>query len=143
MRSVPCAIAASDGARVLALAGPTASGKSAAALAIAGELQAEIISVDSALVYRGLDIGTAKPTPAERASVPHHLIDIRDPLQAYSAAEFAADATALIAQINDRAKTLRVVAPISKLLACGDIGVGAMAEVDAVVAAVESMLTPK
>ena len=106
---MPCAIAASDGARVLALAGPTASGKSAAALAIAGELQAEIISVDSALVYRGLDIGTAKPTPAERASVPHHLIDIRDPLQAYSAAEFAADATALIAQINGRGKLALLV----------------------------------
>ncbi len=88
--------------RALCLAGPTASGKSAAAMLIAQRLGAEIISVDSALVYRGMDIGTAKPTSAERAAVPQHLIDIRDPLQAYSAAEFAADARSLIAQINAR-----------------------------------------
>ena len=75
----------------LALAGPTASGKTAAALAIACQHPVEIISVDSVLVYRGMDIGTAKPSPAERAAVPHHLIDIRDPLQAYSAAEFVRD----------------------------------------------------
>jgi tRNA dimethylallyltransferase len=92
----------SDAPRVLALAGPTASGKSAAALAIARQHACEIVSVDSALVYRGMDIGTAKPSAAELASVPHHLIDIRDPLQAYSAAEFITDATALIAQINAR-----------------------------------------
>ncbi|HSH89563.1 MAG TPA: isopentenyl transferase family protein, partial [Ramlibacter sp.] len=79
-------------ARVIALAGPTASGKTAAALAIAQAHDAEIISVDSALVYRGMDIGTAKPSATERALVPHHLIDIRDPTQAYSAAEFASDA---------------------------------------------------
>ena len=90
----------------LALAGPTASGKTAGALALAAVLgkrmPVEIISVDSALVYRGMDIGTAKPTPAERAAVPHHLIDIRDPLQAYSAAEFVQDATRLIAEIRAR-----------------------------------------
>ncbi|HNJ83856.1 MAG TPA: isopentenyl transferase family protein, partial [Piscinibacter sp.] len=74
--------------RCLCLAGPTAAGKTAAALAIAQALPVEIVSVDSALVYRGMDIGTAKPSAAERAAVPHHLIDIRDPLQAYSAAEF-------------------------------------------------------
>jgi tRNA dimethylallyltransferase len=90
--------------RVLALAGPTASGKSTAALAIAQAYDAEIISVDSALVYRGMDIGTAKPSAAERAAVPHHLIDIRDPLQAYSAAEFAADAQRLAGEINTRGK---------------------------------------
>jgi len=84
------------------LAGPTASGKTAAALAVAQRLQVEIVSVDSALVYRGMDIGTAKPTPAERASVPHHLLDIRDPLHAYSAAEFVQDATRLIAEIRAR-----------------------------------------
>jgi tRNA dimethylallyltransferase len=89
---------------VIALAGPTASGKSAAAMAIAREFDAEIVSVDSALVYRGMDIGTAKPTPAELAAAPHHLIDIRDPLHAYSAAEFAADATALVAQIQARGR---------------------------------------
>ncbi|HEY0822742.1 MAG TPA: tRNA (adenosine(37)-N6)-dimethylallyltransferase MiaA [Ramlibacter sp.] len=92
---------------LVALAGPTASGKSAAALLLARALDAEIVSVDSALVYRGMDIGTAKPTAAERALVPHHLIDIRDPAQAYSAAEFAADARQLVRDI--RARGRRVV----------------------------------
>ncbi|WP_295999096.1 isopentenyl transferase family protein, partial [Rugamonas sp.] len=72
----------------VAIMGPTASGKTAAALAIAQRIPSEIISVDSALVYRGMDIGTAKPTRAERAAVPHHLIDILDPLDAYSVAQF-------------------------------------------------------
>jgi len=90
--------------RSLALAGPTASGKTAAALAIARHWPVEIISVDSALVYRGMDIGTAKPTAAELAAVPHHLINIRDPLQAYSAAEFVADARRLMTQITARGK---------------------------------------
>jgi tRNA dimethylallyltransferase len=88
----------------LGLAGPTASGKTAAALAIAQVLPVEIISVDSALVYRGMDIGTAKPTPEERARVPHHLIDILDPRDAYSAAQFASDARALIADIRARGR---------------------------------------
>jgi tRNA dimethylallyltransferase len=95
--------------RVLALAGPTAAGKTGAALAIAHTFDAEIISVDSALVYRGMDIGTAKPSPAERADVPHHLIDIRDPAVAYSAAEFAADAARLIAEINSRGRLALLV----------------------------------
>jgi tRNA dimethylallyltransferase len=90
--------------RYLALAGPTASGKTAAALAIAKAHAVEIISVDSALVYRGLDIGSAKPSAEELASVPHHLINIRDPLNAYSAAEFVTDATRLIADISARGK---------------------------------------
>ena len=94
---------------VLALAGPTASGKSAAAMAIASEYDTEIISVDSALVYRGMDIGTAKPAAPERNAVPHHLIDIRDPLQPYSVAEFAADASTLISQINARGKLALLV----------------------------------
>jgi len=90
----------------LCLAGPTASGKSAAALAIAAALAprraVEIVSVDSALVYRGMDIGTAKPSAAERAAVPHHLIDIVDPAERYSAARFVADANAAIAAIRGR-----------------------------------------
>ena len=90
--------------RCIALAGPTASGKTAAALAIADHHAVEIISVDSALVYRGMDIGTAKPTAAELATVPHHLIDIRDPLHAYSAAEFVQDAQGLMGQIRARGK---------------------------------------
>lgn len=90
----------------VAIAGPTASGKTALALALAQALApnwpVEIISVDSALVYRGMDIGTAKPTAEERALAPHHLIDIRDPSQTYSAAEFVRDATALVADIQAR-----------------------------------------
>ena len=92
----------------IALAGPTASGKTSAALAIAKHLHSkipvEIISVDSALVYKGMDIGTAKPSAAELASVPHHLIDIRDPLQPYSAAEFVKDASKLIIDITARGR---------------------------------------
>jgi tRNA dimethylallyltransferase len=84
------------------LLGPTASGKSALALAIAGRLPCEIVSVDSGQVYRGMDIGTAKPDAATRAAVPHHLIDIRDPDQPYSAGEFRDDAQRLIAQIEAR-----------------------------------------
>ena len=90
----------------LCLAGPTASGKTATALAIAEALSAtrpvEIISVDSALVYRDMDIGTAKPSAAERAQVPHHLIDIIEPTEAYSAARFVADARTLMAGIHAR-----------------------------------------
>jgi len=88
----------------LALVGPTASGKTAVALALAAEFPVEIISVDSALVYRGMDIGTAKPSLAERQAVVHHLIDIRDPTQSYSAADFARDANALIGDIRSREK---------------------------------------
>ncbi len=95
--------------RAVILAGPTASGKTAVAMALARELPLEIISVDSATVYRGMDIGTAKPDAAERAAVPHHLIDILDPTEAYSAARFAADATRLIAEINARGRLALLV----------------------------------
>ena len=88
----------------IALVGPTASGKTAAALAVAQQWPIEIISLDSAVVYRGMDIGTAKPTAQELAQTPHHLIDIRDPLHAYSAAEFAREATVLMADIRARGK---------------------------------------
>ena len=90
--------------KAVCLAGPTASGKSALAMALAQRLPIEIISVDSALVYRGMDIGTAKPSAADRAAVPHHLIDIIEPTQAYSAARFAADATQLVAAIQARGR---------------------------------------
>lgn len=86
------------------LAGPTASGKTAAALALAARRPVEIVSVDSALVYRGLDIGTAKPSAAERAAAPHHLIDIVDPADSYSAARFVADATRLVDEIRSRGR---------------------------------------
>lgn len=84
----------------ICLMGATAAGKSALALRLCQEFPCEIISVDSSQVYRGLDIGTAKPTPAEQAHTPHRLIDIRDPAQAYSAAEFRADALREIEDIR-------------------------------------------
>ena len=97
----------------LALVGPTASGKTATALALAEALApqggAEIISMDSALVYSGMDIGTAKPSADEQARVPHHLIDIMDPLQNYSAADFARDATRLIGEIRARGRMPLIV----------------------------------
>jgi tRNA dimethylallyltransferase len=88
----------------IALMGPTASGKTALAIEWARRFDGEIVSVDSALVYRGLDIGAAKPDAGERASVPHHMLDLRDPWQPYSAAEFAVDARAAIADIVARGK---------------------------------------
>lgn len=94
------------GPRPLVLAGPTASGKTALALDVAqqlaGSIAVEVVSVDSALVYRGLDIATAKPTAAERAMLPHHLVDLIEPEEAYSAARFVADAQACIAAIRAR-----------------------------------------
>jgi tRNA dimethylallyltransferase len=90
--------------QAIALLGPTASGKSGAALKLAEELPLEIISVDSAQVYRGLDVGTAKPSAADRARVAHHLIDLRDPAQAYCAAQFVQDARAAIAAIRARGR---------------------------------------
>lgn len=89
---------------VIAIMGPTASGKTAAALEIARNVPSEIVSVDSALVYRGMDIGTAKPSKEEQAAVPHHLIDIIDPAEAYSAARFREDALQLISEIQQRGK---------------------------------------
>ncbi|MFC4930412.1 tRNA (adenosine(37)-N6)-dimethylallyltransferase MiaA [Massilia sp. GCM10023247] len=86
----------------VAIMGPTASGKTAAALRIARERPVEIISVDSALVYREMDIGTAKPTLDELASAPHHLIDIIDPLDAYSVMQFRTDTLRLVAEISAR-----------------------------------------
>ena len=88
----------------LALAGPTAAGKTALALAVAARWPVEIISVDSALVYRGMDIGTAKPDAAEQAAAPHHLLDLIEPEDSYSAARFVAEAAALIAQIRARGR---------------------------------------
>lgn len=88
----------------IALMGPTASGKTALAMEWAQRLQGEIVSVDSALVYRGLDIGAAKPEVAMLAAVPHHLIDVREPWQPYSAAEFAADARVALDTIAARGR---------------------------------------
>ncbi|MCG9767261.1 tRNA (adenosine(37)-N6)-dimethylallyltransferase MiaA [Pseudoalteromonas piscicida] len=84
--------------------GPTAAGKTALAIELCQALNAEIISVDSALVYKGMDIGTAKPNAQEQAQAPHHLIDIIDPAQSYSVAEFRADAIKLIDDFHQRGK---------------------------------------
>jgi tRNA dimethylallyltransferase len=89
---------------VYALLGPTASGKSALALEAAEKVALEIVSMDSALVYRGMDIGTAKPSAAQRARVPHHLIDLVDPDQAYSAGRWRRDALARIQDVLARKK---------------------------------------
>lgn len=91
------------------LLGPTACGKSALAMRLAREIALEIVSVDSAQVYRGMDIGTAKPSAAERALVPHHLIDLRDPSEPYSTADFVRDATSAIEQIRARGRLPLVV----------------------------------
>ncbi len=91
-------------ASVIAILGPTASGKSALAMALAQRLPVEIVSVDSAQVYRGMDIGTAKPGAQERAAVPHHLLDLLDPGDVYSAARFRDDALAAVADILSRGR---------------------------------------
>jgi len=90
--------------RFLALVGPTASGKTELALALARAVPSEIVSVDSRQVYRGMDVGTAKATAAERARVPHHGLDLVDPDQRYSAGRFARDARAWIAGIEERGR---------------------------------------
>ena len=88
--------------QILCICGPTAAGKSAAVLALAKLRHIEIIAMDSATIYKGLDIGTAKASAAEQAQVPHHLLDIRDPLASYSAADFVSDTLALIPAIQAR-----------------------------------------
>ena len=87
---------------IICLTGPTAAGKSATTLALASRWPIEIIVMDSATLYRGMDIGTAKPSGEEQAAAPHHLLDIRDPVESYSAAEFQADANTLIDAIQAR-----------------------------------------
>lgn len=90
---------------VIVLTGPTGTGKTDWALRLAGQIPVEIVSVDSALVYRGLDIGTAKPSREQRAKVPHHLIDICEPTENYSAGRFVQDAVSLVRQIQERGNT--------------------------------------
>ena len=84
------------------LTGPTAAGKSAVAIELAQRLHGEIVSLDSMALYRGMDIGTAKPSPAERAAVPHHLVDIIEPYEAFSLAQYVDAATATVAEIVSR-----------------------------------------
>jgi tRNA dimethylallyltransferase len=100
MNSVPAATVPA----AVCLLGPTCTGKTALALQLARRFPLEIVSVDSALVYRGLDVGTSKPADDERAAVPHHLIDICDPSEPYSAGRFRRDALACITQIRKRGR---------------------------------------
>ena len=120
---------------VWVITGPTAAGKTAVALALAARRDIEIISMDSALVYRGLDIGTAKPTAGERARVPHHLLDIRDPSQSYSAAAFAADARGLIEAIRARGREPVLVGGTLLYLRALQQGLNTLPEADAAVRA--------
>jgi len=94
---------------LLALVGPTASGKTEASIAIAQALGAEIVSVDSTLVYRGMDVGTAKPSPADRARVPHHLLDVTEPRAPFSVAEFQRRAFGALRDIQDRGRRALLV----------------------------------
>src|SRR5882762_9983596 len=100
----PAAAAGPRELPVFILTGPTGAGKTDWALGLAESAPVEIVSVDSALVYRGLDIGTAKPSRELRARVPHHLIDVCEPTEAYSAGRFVDDAVALIAAIHGRGR---------------------------------------
>lgn len=122
---------------VLTITGPTASGKTAAALALvqalAPRMPVEIISMDSALVYRGMDIGTAKPSAQERAAAVHHLIDIRDPSEAYSAAEFAQDAARLITEIHARGALALIVGGTLLYLKALTEGIATLPPADAAV----------
>ena len=95
--------------KVVAILGPTASGKTAAALHLASQIPSEIISLDSALVYRDMDIGTAKPSRAEREAVPHHLIDIIDAADSYSVAQFRTSCLQLVEEIGARGKQALIV----------------------------------
>ncbi|WP_137921613.1 tRNA (adenosine(37)-N6)-dimethylallyltransferase MiaA [Hydrogenophaga sp. 2FB] len=119
--------------RCIALAGPTASGKSAASMAIAQRWPVEIISVDSALVYCGMDIGSAKPSAAERALVPHHLIDILDPLQSYNAADFVRDTLRLVDEIAARGRTALLVGGTMLYFKALLVGLDDMPQADAAV----------
>ncbi|MGC9183852.1 MAG: tRNA (adenosine(37)-N6)-dimethylallyltransferase MiaA [Thiomonas sp.] len=121
---------------VVCIVGPTASGKTAAALHLAEQAQTrgqrvELISMDSALVYRGMDIGTAKPSAEERAACAHHLLDILDPAQAYSAAQFVADARRLIDDIRRRGAQPLIVGGTMLYLKALQSGLSALPQADA------------
>src|SRR5690606_38561515 len=105
--SSSCAVSepmAAGAIRCVCLTGPTACGKTDLALDLARHVPLEVVSMDSALVYRGMDIGTAKPSPAVRAAVPHHLVDVVEPYEPYSAGRFARDARRAIEEIAGRGR---------------------------------------
>ncbi|HSG53113.1 MAG TPA: tRNA (adenosine(37)-N6)-dimethylallyltransferase MiaA [Rheinheimera sp.] len=120
---------------VIFLMGPTASGKTALATALYQQLPCELISVDSALVYRSMDIGTAKPTLEDLALAPHHLIDIRDPASNYSAADFRSDALRLIAEIQHRGNIPLLVGGTMLYFKALLDGISALPEADPVIRA--------
>jgi tRNA dimethylallyltransferase len=124
-------VSANGAPLALCLAGPTAAGKSAVAMALARRVPLEIVSVDSAQVYRGMDIGTAKPGAAERAAVPHHLIDIVDAAGSYSAARFAADARRVIGEIRGRSRLPLLVGGTMLYFQALRVGLDAMPAADA------------
>ena len=117
------------------LMGPTCSGKSDLALELARRGPVEIVSVDSAQVYRGMDVGTAKPTPAIRAEVPHHLIDVCDPLETYSAGRFRRDALSVIADIRGRGRVPLLVGGTMLYFRALTRGIAPLPEADAAVRA--------
>jgi tRNA dimethylallyltransferase len=117
------------------LMGPTASGKTSLALQLSRALPCEIVSVDSALVYRGMDVGTAKPTPAELAVTPHRLIDIRDPVEPYSAARFREDALREMADIVDAGHVPLLVGGTMLYFRALEHGLAELPEADPVVRA--------
>ncbi|MBN1239899.1 MAG: tRNA (adenosine(37)-N6)-dimethylallyltransferase MiaA [Gammaproteobacteria bacterium] len=117
--------------RAICLTAPTACGKTDLALELAEKLPLEIVSVDSAMVYRGMDIGTAKPDADVRAAVPHHLIDVADPAEAYSAGRFLEDATAAIADITSRGRLPLLVGGTLLYLRALTKGLGKMPQADA------------
>jgi tRNA dimethylallyltransferase len=121
--------------RALALLGPTASGKSALAAELAERLPLEIVSMDSALVYRGMDIGTAKPAAALRARLPHHLVDLVDPDQGYSAGRWRQDALAAIEGIFERKRTPLIVGGTMLYYRALVAGIDALPQADSAVRA--------
>jgi tRNA dimethylallyltransferase len=126
---------ASPRRRAILLMGPTGSGKSDLAIRLAETLPLEIVSVDSALVYRGMDIGTAKPSAEMRARVPHHLIDIRDPAEGYSAGEFTRDAVEAMQDIWRRGRQPLLVGGTMLYFHALSHGIAALPEVDPAAAA--------
>lgn len=115
---------------VIVITGPTASGKSSLALELAAEMDIEIVSADSAQVYRGMDIGTAKPDAATLALVPHHLIDVREPCEPYSAADFRDDAVQCVRDIESRGKTAVVCGGTMLYLKALKEGISELPEAD-------------
>lgn len=119
---------------VIAIVGPTASGKSRLAMALADAIDAELVNADALQVYRGLDLGTAKPSAADRAAVPHHLIDVMDPGERYSAGRFAAEARAILEAIQSRGRRPILVGGSGLYLRALLDGIGEIPEVEAAVA---------